>query len=118
MLWVLFLCMLVLQVRYAASVATRTFMVCVGPEQQERFLPTLTGPMCLNRCVCGFGSGGQAGGVSSERFCKYLCSDSLPAGSMKRDHHPPKEVFVCSCVDAMWWLHGQWCLGAGKMQLR
>jgi hypothetical protein len=39
------------QVRYAASVATRTFMQCVGPEQQEQFLPALTGPMCLNRCV-------------------------------------------------------------------
>lgn len=39
-----------LQVRYAASVATRTFMSCVGGgEAQEAFLPTLTGPMCLNR---------------------------------------------------------------------
>jgi hypothetical protein len=38
-----------MQVRYAASVATRTFFQCVGHEQQEPFLPTLTGPMCLNR---------------------------------------------------------------------
>eukprot|EP00775_Hariotina_reticulata_P005826 gene5826-6067_t len=36
------------QVRYAACVATRNFMRCVG-EDGERFLPTLTGPMCLNR---------------------------------------------------------------------
>jgi hypothetical protein len=40
------------QVRYAACVATRTFMKCVGQEEQQRFLPTLTGPMCLNRCAC------------------------------------------------------------------
>lgn len=45
------------QVRYSASVATRTFMQCVGPEQQDRFLPTLTGPMCLNRCVDATGGG-------------------------------------------------------------
>jgi hypothetical protein len=36
------------QVRYAACVAVRNFMRCVG-EEGERFLPTLTGPMCLNR---------------------------------------------------------------------
>ncbi|KAF6254565.1 ARM repeat-containing protein [Scenedesmus sp. NREL 46B-D3] len=37
------------QVRYAACVATRTFMKCVAQEEQHRFLPMLTGPMCLNR---------------------------------------------------------------------
>jgi hypothetical protein len=41
------------QVRYAACVATRTFMKCVGQEEQHRFLPTLTGPMCLNRSGAG-----------------------------------------------------------------
>lgn len=46
------------QVRYAACVATRTFLKCVGQEEQHRFLPTLTGPMCLNRWArqAAFGS--------------------------------------------------------------
>eukprot|EP00879_Flechtneria_rotunda_P017789 GHRR01018648.1.p1 GENE.GHRR01018648.1~~GHRR01018648.1.p1 ORF type:complete len:558 (+),score=195.68 GHRR01018648.1:134-1807(+) len=37
------------QVRYAACVATRTFLNCVGQESLDKFLPTLTGPMCLQR---------------------------------------------------------------------
>ncbi|KAF8068347.1 hypothetical protein HT031_002036 [Scenedesmus sp. PABB004] len=37
------------QVRYAACVATRTLMACLAPDDRARLLPTLTGPMCLNR---------------------------------------------------------------------